>query len=264
MSDEKGEEQKVKIPVPAEEPVKDQEQAKKDADAAPVRPLDEDDIAVLKKYSAGPYSISIKKIEDDIKELTKRVNVLKGVKESDTGLAPPSLWNLQADKEMMMQEATLQVARCTKVIAPGTADAKYMINIKQMAKYVVGLGQKVSPTDIEDGMRIGVDRSAKMQIQIPLPPKVRPARLVLRSLPPAPVTSLYRIPSALPPRVPPRLASSSSSRSLLLPPTHPPPIHHHESRSTDRPQRHDDDGRGEARCHLQRGRRSAGTDPEGE
>lgn len=30
-----------------------------------------------------------------------------------------------------------------------------MINIKQIAKFVVGLGDKVAPTDIEEGMRVG-------------------------------------------------------------------------------------------------------------
>ncbi|KAK9689050.1 hypothetical protein RND81_09G031500 [Saponaria officinalis] len=40
--------------------------------------------------------------------------------------------------------------------------------------FVVGLGDKVSPTDIEEGMRIGVDRT-KYQIQIPLPPKIDPS-----------------------------------------------------------------------------------------
>lgn len=35
----------------------------------------------------------------------------------------------------------------------------------------MGLGDKVAPTDIEEGMRVGVDR-AKYQIQIPLPPKI--------------------------------------------------------------------------------------------
>jgi ATP-dependent 26S proteasome regulatory subunit len=34
-------------------------------------------------------------------------------------------------------------------------DAKYVINVKQIAKFVVGLGDKVSPTDIEEGMRVG-------------------------------------------------------------------------------------------------------------
>lgn len=67
----------------------------------------------------------------------------------------------------------LQVARCTKIINPNTDDAKYVINIKQIAKFVVGLGDKVAPTDIEEGMRVGVDRT-KYQIQIPLPPKIDP------------------------------------------------------------------------------------------
>ena len=44
----------------------------------------------------------------------------------------------------------------------------------QIAKYVVALGEKVSPTDIEEGMRVGVDRN-KYQIQIPLPPKIDPS-----------------------------------------------------------------------------------------
>jgi 26S proteasome regulatory subunit T1 len=72
---------------------------------------------------------------------------------------------------MMQEEAPLQVARCTKIINPNTDDAKYVINIKQIAKFVVALGDKVAPTDIEEGMRVGVDRN-KYQIQIPLPPKI--------------------------------------------------------------------------------------------
>lgn len=56
---------------------------------------------------------------------------------------------------MMQEEQPLQVARCTKIINPGTEDAKYIINVKQIAKFVVGLGDKVAPTDIEEGMRVG-------------------------------------------------------------------------------------------------------------
>lgn len=86
------------------------------------------------------------------------------------------------------------MARCTKIINPNTEEAKYVINVKQIAKvfehtyssfnneckyvkkreckyvfmnvgwnlnyfyalqFVVGLGDKVSPTDIEEGMRVG-------------------------------------------------------------------------------------------------------------
>jgi 26S proteasome regulatory subunit T1 len=48
-----------------------------------------------------------------------------------------------------------------------------MISIKQIAKFVVGLGQRVAPTDIDESMRVGVDRM-KHQIQIPLPPRIDP------------------------------------------------------------------------------------------
>lgn len=43
--------------------------------------------------------------------------------------------------------------------------------MKQIAKFVVKLSDKLSPTDVEEGMRVGVDRS-KYQIQMPLPPKI--------------------------------------------------------------------------------------------
>jgi 26S proteasome regulatory subunit T1 len=33
-----------------------------------------------------------------------------------------------------------------------------MISIKQMAKFVVGLGEKLAPTDIDEGMRVGVEK----------------------------------------------------------------------------------------------------------
>ncbi|KAM7253606.1 hypothetical protein ACFE04_021760 [Oxalis oulophora] len=138
------------------------------------RPLDEDDIALLKTYGLGPYSTSIKKAEKEIKDMAKKVNDLCGIKESDTGLAAPSQWDLVSDKQMMQEEQPLQVARCTKIINPNSEDAKYVINVKQIAKFVVGLGDKVSPTDIEEGMRVGVDRN-KYQIQIPLPPKIDPS-----------------------------------------------------------------------------------------
>jgi len=95
-----------------------------------VIPLDEEDIALIKSYGSGPYTASIKSTEDDIARLTKEVNSLKGIKESDTGLAPPSMWDLVADKQLMGSEQPLQVARVTKIISPGTEDAKYLINVK--------------------------------------------------------------------------------------------------------------------------------------
>lgn len=140
-----------------------------------IKVLDEGDIALLKTYGQGSYAKELKRIENDIKEIQKRVNEKMGVKESDTGLAPPNLWDIPADKQRMQEEQPLQVARCTKIIqAEEGEDAKYLINIKQIAKFVVGLGERVAPTDIEEGMRVGVDRT-KYQIQIPLPPKIDPS-----------------------------------------------------------------------------------------
>jgi len=165
---------------------------------------DEGDIALLKSYGLGPYSTIIKQLEEEIKTHQEKVKDMIGIKESDTGLSQPSQWDLVGDKQMMSEEAPLQVARCTKIIADdnttggsnsnnnnnddsnnsnsndgggglaaGSGSNKYVINVKQIAKFVVGLGEKVAPTDIEEGMRVGVDR-AKYSIQIPLPPKIDP------------------------------------------------------------------------------------------
>ncbi len=76
---------------------------------APIKALDATDIAFLKNYGLGPYAVSIKKTEADIKEIMARVNEVCGVKESDTGLAPPSRWDLVSDKQMQQEEQPLQV-----------------------------------------------------------------------------------------------------------------------------------------------------------
>jgi len=176
-------------------------------------PLDSEDITLLKTYGIGPYTNLLKKVEESIVEHQKTITELIGIKESDTGLAQPSQWDLVADKQMMSEEHPLQVARCTKIITEeddptlgggGTSSNsdssltannsnnnsqnnnnspsssqnnssgnKYVINVKQIAKFVVGLGERVAPTDIEEGMRVGVDRQ-KYSIQIPLPPKIDP------------------------------------------------------------------------------------------
>ncbi|CAF2474136.1 unnamed protein product [Rotaria sp. Silwood2] len=140
----------------------------------PIKALDEAEIALLKSYGAGPYDKAIKETEEDVQTTLKRVNELSGIKESDTGLAPPALWDLAADKQALQSEQPLQVARCTKIINEGSDDAKYIINVKQFAKFVVDLADTVSPTDIEEGMRVGVDRN-KYQIHLPLPPKIDPS-----------------------------------------------------------------------------------------
>lgn len=155
-----------------EETPKEKKEDKEEKEAE-IKVLDEGDIALLKTYGAGQYSKSIKQAEDDIQAILKRVNELTGIKESDTGLAPPALWDLAADKQTLQNEQPLQVARCTKIINADSDDPKYIINVKQFAKFVVDLADSVAPTDIEEGMRVGVDRN-KYQIHIPLPPKIDP------------------------------------------------------------------------------------------
>jgi 26S proteasome regulatory subunit T1 len=62
-----------------------------------------------------------------------------------------------ADFQRMAEEQPLQVARCTKIIQneKDPEKGKYVIKIKRNGKYVVNLGEHVSPTDIEEGMRVG-------------------------------------------------------------------------------------------------------------
>mmetsp|Transcript_22238 Transcript_22238/g.52402 ORF Transcript_22238/g.52402 Transcript_22238/m.52402 type:complete len:442 (-) Transcript_22238:136-1461(-) len=148
-----------------------------DEDEPTTQALDEDDVIIMRTYGVGPYVGPIKIAEKEAKEYISKINKLIGVKESDTGLAPPSQWDLEGDKQMMKQEQALQVARVTKIIDPGTDDTKYVIKIREFAKFVVGLGEKVSATDIEESMRVGVDTShgGKYRIQIPLPPKIDPS-----------------------------------------------------------------------------------------
>ena len=65
------------------------------------KPLTEEDIALIKRYGKGPYHESLKKTEDEIKLKNTTIQGLCGVKESDTGLALPASWNLQADAMMI-------------------------------------------------------------------------------------------------------------------------------------------------------------------
>jgi len=139
-----------------------------------VKVLDKKDIEILKTYGKGPYHNLIKNLEKELQETAKKVNESCGIRESDTGLAIPSQWDLVSDKQVMSEEQPLHVSRCTKIIDEGTPDAKYIINVKQVGKFVVGLGERVSPTDVEEAMRVGVDRT-KYQIQVPLPAKIDPS-----------------------------------------------------------------------------------------
>ena len=69
-----------------EEGKKNEEENPKNEDKLKKTGSDEDDIDILKKYGRGPYTEKIKGIEEEVKSLTKDVNKLCGIRESETGL----------------------------------------------------------------------------------------------------------------------------------------------------------------------------------
>lgn len=139
-----------------------------------IKSLDDTDISLLKSYGRGMYDTSLKKTEEDIQATVKRVNELIGIKESDTGLAPIAFWDLRIDRQAIHREKPLLVARCSQIIDKDPENVQYVVNVKQYAKYVVSLADTLAPSDIEEGMRVGVDRM-RFQIHIPLPPRLDPA-----------------------------------------------------------------------------------------
>lgn len=139
-------------------------------------PLDQDDIALLKAYGHGPYHQIVKDLDEFVKNKAEALNKLSGVKESETGLAPQNMWDLNGDVQTMKSNNPLHVSRCTRIIDKGTDNAKYVISIRDYAKYVVKLGDKIAPEYIEEGMRVGVLHDiSKIQIEIPLPPRIDPS-----------------------------------------------------------------------------------------
>lgn len=148
--------------------IKDNEEEQKE-----IIPLDQDDIALLKLYGSGPYHNPVKELEDFIKTKSESLNKLAGMKESEMGLAPPVQWDLNSDQQVMERESSLHVGRCERIINKGQIDARYIVNIRDHASYVVKLGDRVAPEDIEESMRVGILMSySKTQIEIPLPPPI--------------------------------------------------------------------------------------------
>merc|ERR1719464_1806940 len=172
MSDEK-EEVKEEIKAKSDKEKQKEKDKAKDEELNAQKALNEEEIRLMKAYSFGPYDDDIKALEKGVKKQIADIETAMGIKESDRGLAPPSQWDLNSDKVALQQEQPLLVARCTKIIEKAAEDEgnQYMIVIRQIAKYVVDLGDNVAPTDIQEGMRVGVDRT-KYKIQVPLPPKI--------------------------------------------------------------------------------------------
>ncbi|CCW65552.1 unnamed protein product [Phytomonas sp. EM1] len=145
-------------------------------DEKEIIPLDRDDIALLKLYGSGPYHVTIKELEDYVKTKAEQLNKLAGMKESEMGLAPAVQWDLNADRQVMETESSLHVGRCQRIINKGQENARYVVRIRDHANYVVKLGDRVAPEDIEESMRVGIHMGySKIQIEIPLPPRIDPS-----------------------------------------------------------------------------------------
>merc|ERR1719439_321642 len=158
-----------------DEKKKDDKKEKKDDDGLEGAPLGAEEIKFMQNYGRAAYAATIKTLEKGLKSRLEDINKASGIQESDKGLAHPSQWDMASDQQRLSQEQPLKVARCTRIIqGEGNDPNKYMINLRNMAKYVVELGERVAVDDIEEDMRVGVDRT-KYKIQIPLPPRIDPS-----------------------------------------------------------------------------------------
>ncbi|KAM0679391.1 26S proteasome regulatory subunit 7 [Binucleata daphniae] len=129
--------------------------------------IEEDEVNLLLKYGRNYYHDQIATVESQIKELTDSIQIKLGSREVETGLAPPHLWDLQGDRKRAEEDQVLQVARLCKIVD----EDRYMINLRQMAKFVVTKHQNVNASMLSEGMRVGVDRT-KYSIRMPLPRKI--------------------------------------------------------------------------------------------
>lgn len=131
--------------------------------------IEEEALEVL-KYGQNYYAEELQWMKTAISESFDRINIKLGMKEVETGLAPPSSWDLDGDKKRAESNSSLQVAKLCKTITHD-GEGSYLINLKQLAQFIVQRGQDCDLNHLEEGMRIGVDRM-KHSIVIPLPRKI--------------------------------------------------------------------------------------------
>ena len=71
--------------------------------------ITEAEYALSARYTRRPYDIALEHVEKEIQTLNDDIATVIGLRESDTGLAIPSLWNLEHDKVIMNTEKALRV-----------------------------------------------------------------------------------------------------------------------------------------------------------
>lgn len=139
--------------------------------------LTDEEAAFIKRYAGrSPYAGAVERLEREVETLAETVRRLRGVTPSDTGLLPPDAWDLAADVASTRDPdtAALHVGLVTKVLDPSPDapdETRYVVDVEHHAKYVTRLAPHLSPTDVDEGTRVGLDRR-NYRIQIPLPARL--------------------------------------------------------------------------------------------
>lgn len=135
--------------------------------------LDDTDLSLMETYTKGPFSKDISQVDKEIRELRTNIDTIKGIRESDVGMAPQSEWDLESDKKLLVA-MYLQVAHTDKCLEPEPNEKPlYIINHSFGVKYVVELAKTVAPSDVTEGMRVAVSPK-DYSITLPLPPRIDP------------------------------------------------------------------------------------------
>ncbi|KAK8789546.1 hypothetical protein WA171_001638 [Blastocystis sp. BT1] len=126
----------------------------KKVEESPKETMNDEEEDEMKKYM-GPYVLEIQDMEKKIKDLESEVTRTVGAKESDTGLSPPSQWNLEQDKRRV-NEKNYMIAQCVQSLVTDRKEQAFVVQIPQYAKIVSGLEKNVSAVDIDVGKRVAV------------------------------------------------------------------------------------------------------------
>lgn len=129
--------------------------------------LDENEIDLFLAFGRNFYHERIVDLESQIRSLSDQISLKLGTRDVETGLAPVYLWDLAGDRKRQEDFSVMQVARLSKILP----EDRYMISLRQMAKFVVDKHQSVEATSLYEGMRVAVDRT-RYQIKLSLPRKI--------------------------------------------------------------------------------------------
>lgn len=136
-------------------------------------PLDETDLTIMETYSKGPFAREIMAAEKEIQKMRSSIDSVKGISNTDAGLLPMTEWDIEKDKKML-SEYPLFIGNCDKILPPQPREKPhYVVSLAHAGKYVVELDKNVAPSDITEGLRVGLAHN-NLSITLPLPPRIDP------------------------------------------------------------------------------------------